>query len=119
MLKLGASDTIDYRNEAFDEAVRRMGGVDVVLDPMSWQYMRRTLRPLSGVLRPSAKYLHILSTDWEANAEESSILTLLEGPYASRASCLYQPVGSSSRSPPPTPPPPTYHVPGTRNGARV
>lgn len=77
---LGATETIDYRTQAFEKVVQASGGVDFVVDPMSWSYMRRTL-DTEGVLRPSARYCHILSTDWEANDMEQSILAVLQGPY--------------------------------------
>ena len=79
---LGATATVDYLAEPFETAVQAMGGVDAVLDPMAWQYMRRALAPAAGVLRPAAKYCHILSTDWAANAAEASVLTVLDGPLA-------------------------------------
>jgi len=78
---LGATDTIDYRSEAFETAVERAGGVDVVLDPMAWSYMDRTLGGSSKMLRPGAKYLHIMSSDWAANDAEKDPSTAFLGPF--------------------------------------
>ena len=92
--QLGATSTIDYASEAFDAAVRAAGGVDAVLDPMAWSYMGRTLDPASGVLRPRAAYCHILSTDWAPNSLETSLLVVLQGPFAkwrSRLVRLFRP----------------------------
>jgi NADPH:quinone reductase-like Zn-dependent oxidoreductase len=68
------------------QVVREAGGADAVLDPMAWQYMARTLESgfdteSGGVLKPGAKYCHILSTDWAPNEQETSVLVVLQGPF--------------------------------------
>ena len=68
------------------QVVRQAGGADAVLDPMAWSYMARTLESDSvtesgGVLKPGAKYCHILSTDWAPNEHETSVLVVLQGPF--------------------------------------
>ena len=91
---LGATETIDYHHADFADVASEMGGVDVVLDPMAWRYMARTLDSRRKVLRPGAKYCHILSTDWAPNAEETSIRTVLQGPWSkwsSRVVSLFTP----------------------------
>lgn len=84
---LGATATIDYAVDDFVEELVAAGGVDAVLDPMSWRYMERTLSA-HGVLRPAAKYCHVLSSDWQPNAAERSLATILQGPVAKWASRL-------------------------------
>lgn len=85
---LGATRTIDYRTEEFEGAAERAGGVDVVLDPMSWKYQGRTLSGASAMLRPGAAYCHILSSDWAENELEGSPLTALGGAWHKWASKL-------------------------------
>jgi NADPH:quinone reductase-like Zn-dependent oxidoreductase len=92
---LGATRTIDYHTEQFEAVASAAGGVDVVLDPMAWSYMDRTLGGAggaggagSGMLRPAAKYCHILSSDWASNDMERDPLLALKGPlmkWTSRA----------------------------------
>ena len=92
---LGATCTIDYHTEQFEAVASAAGGVDVVLDPMAWSYMDRTLGGAggaggagSGMLRPAAKYCHILSSDWASNDMERDPLLALKGPlmkWTSRA----------------------------------
>jgi alcohol dehydrogenase len=50
--RLGADLVIDYRTTPFEDAVQ---DYDVVLDPMSWTYEKRTLQ--SNVLKPTGWYL--------------------------------------------------------------
>lgn len=86
---LGATSTIDYTTTRFEEAAR---GVDLVLDPMAWDYMERTLQ--GGVLRPGGAYCHIMSSDWRQNGMESDPMTAIRGPvlkWASRARSLVVP----------------------------
>ena len=58
-----------------------VGGVDVVLDPMAWSYMDRTIGEGGrSMLRPSALYCHIMSTDWKPSATEADPRTAIMGP---------------------------------------
>jgi alcohol dehydrogenase len=50
--RLGADLVVDYRATAFEDVIE---GYDVVLDPMSWSYEKRTLE--SKVLKPTGWYL--------------------------------------------------------------
>lgn len=85
---LGVTQAIDYRTETFESAAAKAGGVDVVLDPMAWSYMDRTLPAAVGgkaqstpnFLRPGAKYLHIMSSDWADNDAERDARTAFMGP---------------------------------------
>ena len=80
---LGATRTIDYRSERFEAVAEAVGGVDVVLDPMAWSYMERTIGTGGGgtsMLRPAARYCHILSTDWKPSATEADPATAFIGP---------------------------------------
>lgn len=81
---LGATRAIDYRKERFETVMEAVGGVDVVIDPMAWSYMDRTIGSGSSSasrkrLRPSATYCHILSTDWAPNTDEASPVTAFMG----------------------------------------
>ena len=63
---------------------------------MAWSYMERTLGggAAAGMLRPGAKYCHILSSDWGANALEADPLVPLSGPllkWRSRLVSLFRP----------------------------
>ena len=75
---LGVTRAIDYRSEDFEIAAQKAGGADLVIDPMAWKYMNRTLG--GSMMRPGGKYCHIMSSDWAPNDAESSPLTVLQGP---------------------------------------
>lgn len=77
---LGVTRAIDYHSEDFESVTEQAGGVDVVIDPMAWKYMNRTLGGATKMLRKGAKYCHIMSSDWAPNAAESDPLTALQGP---------------------------------------
>ena len=82
-VELGATKTIDYRHERF-EAVADEMGVDVVIDPMAWSYMERTISDGAQgggrTLRAGGKYCHIMSTDWAPSGTELDPLTAFVGP---------------------------------------
>ena len=54
--------------------MRRVGGVDAVLDPMAWSYMDRTLSS-KGVLNAGAKYL-LLTTHYSLLTTYYLLLTI-------------------------------------------
>lgn len=58
--KLGADVVIDYRTDKFENII---SNVDVVFDPMSWNYESRSL----GILKKKGHYLNVLSSDWALN----------------------------------------------------
>lgn len=82
--ELGATKTIDYRHERFEAVADEMGGVDVVIDPMAWSYMERTISDGAQgggrTLRAGGKYCHIMSTDWAPSGTELDPLTAFVGP---------------------------------------
>mmetsp|Transcript_17865 Transcript_17865/g.54674 ORF Transcript_17865/g.54674 Transcript_17865/m.54674 type:complete len:403 (-) Transcript_17865:939-2147(-) len=93
---LGATKVIDYKAaglvEASDADFRRAIGrdVDVVFDPVSWAYEEKTLN--SGVIKRGGTYVHILSSDWAFNLEETSIGAYLHSvveKYKSRLQRLF------------------------------
>ena len=57
---LGADHVIDYHSTKFENVIQ---DYDIVLDPMSWAYEKRTLN--SGVLKPTGHYISIASSDWK------------------------------------------------------
>jgi alcohol dehydrogenase len=66
---LGADQVIDYRTVKFEDVIEDF---DVVLDPMSWAYEKRTLQ--SHVLKPTGHYLGIMSSDmkWEGKERHNA-----------------------------------------------
>ena len=82
VIALGATMLIDYtRAGGGDSHLASVEGVDVVLDPVAWKYMDTTLDPSRGILKPAGWYCHILSTDWQLNADESNPIQILIGPF--------------------------------------
>lgn len=73
LTELGATHPIDYARSPLPAEP-----VDVVIDPMGWKYMERTLA--DGVLRPGGSYCHILSSDWQPNSQERRISLVTTGP---------------------------------------
>ena len=77
---LGATSVIDYRKKDFGEVVR---DADVVLDPLAYLFMEKTINPRNGILRPGGQYLHIMSSAWAESSEERNIFKVFHGAYFS------------------------------------
>ncbi|GMH80214.1 hypothetical protein TrST_g7794 [Triparma strigata] len=59
---LGAHNPIDYGLNSWD---KNSPNYDVILDPMSYAYEKRTLSGDSNVISPTGHYLNIASSSWD------------------------------------------------------
>lgn len=89
---LGVDRVIDYTKEDFDT---ELSGLDVILDPMSYKYEKRTFASMV-LKKPSGHYLNILGSDFSLGKSGFELANGIDTPWNWLTNKLKGAIGVSS-----------------------